>query len=372
MNKRVLIIGGYGMAGRLLTKHLLEETNADLIIAGRSLGKAEACKKEIANNSPRLSTRAVDATDAESLRVAVADVDLVLNAAPTSHHTELVIRVLLNASKKVDYLDLQLSKEKMTVLNKFAPELDVAGQCVITEAGFHPGLPSAMVRYAETHMDTITSAKGCGYLNMGKQLPYTEAVDELLEVFRVYQGQVYKNGAWTKPGSWDMQRFDLGEAIGERLCYSMYLEELLALPELYPTLKEVGFYMAGSGWLVDFIVFPIVMLGLQLAPRTLMRPLGKFLCWGMQQSPPPYVVALQVDAMGQSEGRNVGCRIRLEHFDGYEMTVIPVVAFLKQYLDGSARKPGLHLMGQLAEPKRLFQDMERMGIRVIMIETDDE
>lgn len=43
---------------------------------------------------------------------------------------------------------------------------------------------------------------------------------------------------------------------------------------------------------------------------------------------------------------------------------IPVVAYLKQYLDGSARKPGVHLMGYAAEPIRLFEDMQKMGALV--------
>jgi saccharopine dehydrogenase (NAD+, L-lysine-forming) len=52
----------------------------------------------------------------------------------------------------------------------------------------------------------------------------------------------------------------------------------------------------------------------------------------------------------------------VEHEDGYELTAIPVVAFLKQY--HNIRRPGLHMMGHLADPDCLFQDMERMGVRV--------
>jgi hypothetical protein len=50
------------------------------------------------------------------------------------------------------------------------------------------------------------------------------------------------------------------------------------------------------------------------------------------------------------------------HEDGYELTAIPVVAMFKQY--DRARKPGLHMMGHLADPDCLFQDMQKMGVRV--------
>ena len=37
---------------------------------------------------------------------------------------------------------------------------------------------------------------------------------------------------------------------------------------------------------------------------------------------------------------------------------------LLQYLEGSAKRPGLWMMGHLAEPVRLMIDMEKMGIKV--------
>jgi saccharopine dehydrogenase (NAD+, L-lysine-forming) len=85
----------------------------------------------------------------------------------------------------------------------------------------------------------------------------------------------------------------------------------------------------------------------------------------MQQSPPPYVVALKVEGKGLRNGQQAGVQVRIEHPDGYELTAIPVVAYLLQYLDESARRPGVHMMGHLAEPVRLFKDMQSMGVHII-------
>jgi saccharopine dehydrogenase (NAD+, L-lysine-forming) len=52
----------------------------------------------------------------------------------------------------------------------------------------------------------------------------------------------------------------------------------------------------------------------------------------------------------------------IEHEDGYELTAIPVVALLKQV--DQFRRPGLHMMGHLAEPDCLFRDMQQMGARM--------
>ena len=112
----------------------------------------------------------------------------------------------------------------------------------------------------------------------------------------------------------------------------------------------------------DLILTPIIMVGLKIAPRRGIRPLGKLMWWAMGQSKPPYKVVLKVEASGYRRGRQVQVEASIEHEDGYELTAIPVVALLKQY--DQIRQPGLHMMGHLAEPEQLFSDMEQMGVRV--------
>jgi hypothetical protein len=85
----------------------------------------------------------------------------------------------------------------------------------------------------------------------------------------------------------------------------------------------------------------------------------------MGKSKPPYVVALKVEAKGKLDGIQAHFQSRIAHPDGYELTAIPVVAYLKQYLDGTARKSGVHMLGHIAEPIRLFDDMQKMGVQVV-------
>lgn len=358
--KTIFILGGYGYTGKLLARHLLNQTDANIIIAGRNLEKAKSFVDEL--NNPRVTTRQADASTFESLTQTLHGATLCLVAAPTTHHAETVIRACIHSH--VDYLDVQFSSKKLRALYKAESEIKKAGLCFITEAGYHPGLPSALIRYAAMKLDVVESALTAGYLNM-KNIPYSEAVDELMEAFLDYQAQIYKNGAWTKPSSWDMRKFNFGEDIGTRTCYSMFFEELRNLPHLYPSLKETGFYISGSNLLTDLIITPLVLLGLKLAPKRGLRPLGKLMWWGMGKSKPPYLVALKVEAKGLQNGKPAQVNVRVSHPDGYELTAIPVVAYLLQYLDGAARQNGVHLMGHIAEPIRLFRDMQRMGVEVI-------
>ncbi len=358
---RILILGGTGYTGKSIARLLLEHSQATITIATRHLNKAQAMADELNQRSSGLRVSAVyaDAADATSLQAAFHDQDLIVVAAPTTAHAENVVRTALEMG--VDYLDVQLGAGKFALLQSLAGEIKRSGRCFITEAGFHPGLPAALVRYTATFLDTIESATAIGYINMGKNLPYTEAVSELIEVFKEYHAQVYKNGQWTKPNSYEMRTIDLGSDIGRKLCYSMFFEELRPLPGIYPSLRNVGFFISESHWVTDWVIMPITWILLKIIPKAV-RPIGRLLWWGMGTfHKPPDRVELQVHATGVKDGRRVEIQVSVAHPDGYELTAIPVVATLLQYMDGSARNPGLWMMGYLSEPIRLMKDMEKMG-----------
>jgi len=360
----VLILGGYGSTGRLLAQHLLEQTEVELVLAGRSLDRARnyAAKLNAEFGSDRVAALRVDAACGDDLRQALSTVDFLLVASPTTQQAELVVRSALESG--VDYLDVQYGKDKLAVLQAHAPEIERAGRCFITEAGFHPGLPSALVRSAASHLDQLETAAVACFLNMGS-LPYSEAVDELMEAFRDYQGQVYEDGAWTRPSSWHTRNVDFGGEVGTRQCFSMFFEELKALPQAYPSLRDLGFFIAGSHWFVDWVLTPVIMLGLKLTPKGQSQWLGRLLWWGLKTFPvSPEVVLLRAEASGELNGQPATAEVTVSHTDGYELTAVSVVACLKQYLDGSARQPGLWMMGHLVDPTRLLADMERMGVSV--------
>jgi len=359
---KILILGGTGYTGRLIAQHLLEHSKADVTIATRHLDRAQAFADKLSQqySDHRVEAIYADASQTDSLRQAFADKMMVVVAAPTTAYAEKVIRTSLEMG--LDYIDVQLGAQKLALLQSLADEIEHAGRCFITEAGFHPGLPSALVRYAAAHLHSIESAITLGYLNMGKDLPYSEAVNELLESFREYNGQVFKNGRWTKTNSYEVRTCDFGGDIGRKRCYSMYFEELRPLPSMFPSLRETGFYISEMHPMLDWVVMPITLAWLKIVPKAV-RPIGKFLWWGMGTfHKPPYRVELQVKAAGLKDGQPVTVQASVAHPDGYELTAIPVVATLLQYLESLARKPGLWMMGHLIDPISLVKDLEKMGV----------
>lgn len=371
MNKKpLLILGGYGVTGRLLAGLLLKETNVRLILAGRNITKAEEAAAELNHSYPgnRVAGACADASDAASLIRVFQGVDLVVVASSTAKYTREVAAAALEAG--IDYLDIQYSTQKIAVLKSMQEEIEEAGRCFITDGGFHPGLPAVLVRYAAQHFDTLEKANVGSVIkeDWRRLLLADETIAELLEEINDFVPLIYKEGRWKKAGMYGMMdtiTMDFGRAFGKQYCAPMFLEEMRPLPESIPSLKETGFFVGGFNWFVDWLILPLAAIGIKLWPKTAVKPMSKLMRWGLNTfSKPPYGTMLKVEAQGARDSQPNAMDITLYHEDGYMFTAIPVVACLLQYLDGSIKQPGLWTQANIVEPSRLISDMEHMGIEV--------
>jgi saccharopine dehydrogenase (NAD+, L-lysine-forming) len=309
-----------------------------------------------------------DASDASSLRQVFQGVDLVVVASSTAKYAREVAKAALKAD--IDYLDIQYSTQKISVLKSMQKEIAEAGRCFITDGGFHPGLPAALVRYAAQHFDTLEKAVvGSVIKENWRNLSLADnTLVELLEEINDFVPLIYKEGHWKQSGIYgmmDTMTMDFGRAFGKQYCVPMFLEEMRSLPESIPSLKDTGFFVGGFNWFVDWLVLPLAAIGMKMWPRIAVKPMGRLMRWGLNAfSKPPYGTMLRVEALGAWDSRPKAVDITIYHEDGYMFTAIPVVACLLQYLDGSIKNPGLWTQANIVEPNRLMSDMERMGIEV--------
>lgn len=366
MTKRILILGGYGNTGLPIAKGLLAETDVSLVLAGRSLDKATAQAAAFNRQfgGERVSAQQVDAADPASLRSAFTGVDFVVVASSTAQYVETVARAAIEA--RIDYLDVQVSSAKIEALRSLQGEIEHAGLCFITDGGFHPGLPGALVRYAAGRFDRLDTANVGSVIKIDwnaldlSPATVAELTGELLD-FRM---ESFRNGRWGKKWT-GYQQVDFGPPFGQQPCAPMMLEEMRSLPDTIPSLRETGFFVGGFNWFADWVAMPLGMAALKVAPNQAAEGAGRLMEWSLKAfSRPPYGTVLQLEASGLQQGQPATLRIRLSHADGYVLTAAPVVACMLQYLDGSCRRPGLWCQAHIVDPERLLHDMERLGVAV--------
>ena len=155
----VLILGGYGNAGLEIARLLASQSRCRMILAGRNGDRARnaAAQLNAESKTTCISGLEVDAASRSSLLKAFQGVDIVLVAAATIAYTRTVAEAALKAG--IDYFDIQISTPaKRLALEALRERIIQAGRCFITDGGFRPGIPAAMVRYAAGQIAGLESA----------------------------------------------------------------------------------------------------------------------------------------------------------------------------------------------------------------------
>lgn len=370
----IFILGGYGNTGRALTRFLLQETSCSFVIAGRDGQRARRFAGGWRDQFPgrRVVGVSVDASDQESLLQALAGADVLVVASSTAEYAGEVAAAALEA--RVDYIDPQYSTTKLSVLESMAPAIEESGCCFITDAGFHPGLPAVLVRFAGAEFDRLRSARVGSVIKIDwDSLVLSDAtLREFTAELMDYEALHYRGGRWQRAGWLAMMKpsyMHFGRGFGRQYCLPMFLEELRSLPDMYPELEETGFYVGGLNWFVDWLVLPLGMALLRVWPGRALPLVARLTHWGLRRfSRPPYGTMLKLEAQGLKGGQRRFLELTVYHEDGYALTAAPMAACLFQVLDGSIRRPGLWLQALVVEPERLLLDLQRMGVEVTISE----
>jgi len=166
MASTILVIGGYGTTGATLSELLLEHSDANVILAGRTPAKAEALAATLRARYPeRVSARRADASDPGSLAAAFGGIDMVAVAASSLVHARTVMEAALHAG--IDYFDLQMSAAgKLAALEDLRGQIEREGRCFITDGGIHPGLSAAMIRALAPAFASLERADVSGLLRV--------------------------------------------------------------------------------------------------------------------------------------------------------------------------------------------------------------
>ena len=143
------------------------------------------------------------------------------------------------------------------------------------------------------------------------------------------------------------------------------LEEMRNLPIKYPTLREVGHYVAGFNSYVDNFVIPVGILAMKLLPGLTKKAFGKAIAQGLRKfNSLPYKTIVFLSVVGRKEELTKEFKVSVSHVHGYWLTAASVTALLFQYIRGNFKESGLFLQGNLVNPKVFLKDLEHLGVNI--------
>jgi len=138
------------------------------------------------------------------------------------------------------------------------------------------------------------------------------------------------------------------------------------LPELLPSLKETGFYMAGFNPVTDYFVIPLLIISMKFFHPAKLKILNNLFIRSLKKfTKPPFKIILQLEAEGTKDKKTVKKKLTISHEDGYFLTAAPVSACLLQYLSGEIKKPGLHFQSLIVNPGKFINDLKRFGCEIV-------
>ena len=157
----VLILGGYGTFGGRLAFLLAPNPGLDLIIAGRSIEKAEAFIATLPAGALR-TARSIDRGSGLAAAFAAERPDILVDATgPFQAYGPdpyAVVRAAIDA--KINYIDLADGSDFVEGIGQFDRSAATTGIFVLAGASSFPVLTSAVVRALGDDMETIDSVAG--------------------------------------------------------------------------------------------------------------------------------------------------------------------------------------------------------------------
>lgn len=259
MIKRVLIIGGYGNFGSVISKTLAKEPYLQVIVAGRSIKNAQAFIKELeAKNTAE--ARYIDisknfASDLEAIKPHI----VIHTSGPFQDQNYDVANACINAS--IHYIDLADGRsfvEGIESLNVLATQKNVL---VISGASSVPCLTSALVDHYKNAFQSLDSLD-YGITTAQKTARGLATTAAILG----YTGKRFQTivgGIQTNIYGWQGFRVRKYTTLGWRLLGNCDVPDLAIFPRRYPSLINIRFYAGleiplihmtlwGLSWMVRF------------------------------------------------------------------------------------------------------------------------
>jgi len=236
MAKRVLVVGAAGRIGSAVVDDLYRQTDATLIVAGRTLAPLEALAAQLGT---RAEVRPLDLErqDAPSLQRNVGDVDLVVQCV--GPFRTLPPRLLLACiAAGVNYMDVCDDRAATELRLGLHATAERAGITALIDTGTFPGIDNVLAAEllkrrpdaTELHLSFLCAGSGGGGFGVLQTTFHA--------VSRPYRE--LQHGQWVLVPSYSAcSPVDFGPPVGVRSVYPFEVPEIWSLARTFPQLQTV-------------------------------------------------------------------------------------------------------------------------------------
>ena len=226
VKKNVLIVGGYGRVGSVLSETLAKESEISMTIAGRDPVKAEELAKKLGSGCC-----AIDVTDKSSILSAIEDMDIVINcfAGPFTHFNLFLPEIA--AERGLHYLDVAGSYEYAERFLKLNDSAHDNHSILITALGANPGIPGIVFMKFKDTFDEISSCEIYFILGSSLREFSLSSLRELKFMFDV-KPLVWDKNQWIEPRK-KSKKVYFGKPFDKDIYVGAWLtRDMLLLPKL--------------------------------------------------------------------------------------------------------------------------------------------
>jgi hypothetical protein len=245
-NQKIVVLGGYGTFGSLISEQLVDSAN--VVIAGRDRERGQKYADSI-----RANYVLCNAKDKKSLQKAVSGAYIVINASGPFLPKDYSIPQTC-IGENCHYIDLADDREYVREFYQLDELAKERGIFACTGASTTPAVTYALVFELSSQFSHVHSIKI--YLSAGnKNKPGISTFESILS----YVGmpvQVWTNGKWEHFPGWSLSEiFDFPDPVGKRFVQLCNVPDL----ELFPKLFEADEVIFKAG-----LELPIFNLGLSV------------------------------------------------------------------------------------------------------------
>ena len=344
----VLIVGGYGIFGGRIVELLENESRLTLIVAGRSLQRADAYCKSRRKAAARLVPAAFDRNGDLPTQLASLRVDVLVDASgPFQAYGNGQYRVIEACiARGINYLDLADGSNFVEGVRAFDQEARAAGLYVLSGVSSFPVLTAAVVRRLSADMARVDVIRG-GIAPS----PFAGVGQNVIRAIACYAGQsvpLRREGKTVTGHPFTEQmRFTIAPPgylpLRSTLFSLVDVPDLRALAELWPDAKSIWM---GAGPVPEVLHRALIMLAwlvrLKLLPSLSgLAPLMHFvmnrLRWGEHRGG-MFVEVEGADESGALLGHS--WHLLAEGDDGPLIPAMAVEALVRKALDGRTPSSG--------------------------------